>query len=234
MAGKTKAIILAAGLGARFTGHYIPKQFVEIDGKPILVYTLEKIESITDIDSIVLVINPKYEQVYHDIIRSYGFSKISTIIFGGETRQESVCAGIKEAEGAEFVMVHNGVCPLTPLNVIRNVLARARETREGVSAYIEVVDTIVRSADGKVGEYLDRSSLVKLQAPQAFPLELIRECHDRAIADGIGGVTNDAHLVTRYGHTMNLVRGSFANIKVTTTEDWMLARVILRAGDMGL
>jgi 2-C-methyl-D-erythritol 4-phosphate cytidylyltransferase len=227
MPNSTTAIVVAAGSGNRFSGHYIPKQFLEISRKPILAFTLETMQTVEEVDDVVLVINRDYEQLYHDIIRSYDFRKIKAIVYGGSTRQESICAGLNAASDAEYVVVQNAVCPMTSPDTIRRVLSKSLETGQGASAYIEVVDSIVASQDGVMTHFLNRRELSKLQAPQAFPLKLIRDCHERAHNDGIHDVSNDAFLLERYGHKLFLVRGEFVNIKITTTEDWILANAVL-------
>jgi len=226
MATKTKAIVIAGGMGNRFSGHYIPKQFVEINSKPILAFTLETMQSIRQISEIVMVINKNYEMLYEDIIRTYKIDRVRSV-YGGDTRQESIFNGLNAITDTDYVLVQNAVCPLTSPELIKAVLDTSIETDQAASAYIEVIDTIAKAHDNVIDEYLAKSSLVKLQAPQAFPYKLIKQCHEQAIADDLLNVTNDADLITRYGHKMHLVRGDFNNIKVTTTEDWLLAKVIL-------
>jgi 2-C-methyl-D-erythritol 4-phosphate cytidylyltransferase len=226
MSTVTKAIVLAGGLGVRFSEHYIPKQFIEIDSKPVLAYTLENVQQVSQVDGIILVVHNDYEKICRDIIRTYGIGNIE-VVYGGATRQESIYAGLQAARGADYVIVQNGVCPLTSPQLIEAVLRKSQETRNVASAYIEVVDTIAFAIDGVIDSCLDKSRLVKLQAPQACPYSVIMECHERAIADGLVGVANDAILVAHYGHRIHLVHGAFNNIKVTTTEDWLLVRAIL-------
>ena len=226
MATKTKVIVVAGGLGNRFSGHYIPKQFVEINTKPLLAYTLEAVQKNSQISETILVINKNYEMLYKDIIRTYKIDRVRSV-YGGRTRQESIFNGLTAISDTDYVLVQNAVCPLTSPELIKAVLDTSIETGQAASAYIEVVDTIARAHDEIIDECIIRSSLVKLQAPQAFPYEIIKKCHEKAIADGLTNVTNDAILITHYGYKMHLVRGDFNNIKVTTTEDWLLAKVIL-------
>jgi len=226
LAKVTKAIVIAGGMGGRFSGHYIPKQFVEINSKPILAFVLETIQSISEIAETILVINADYKKLYDDIIQTYNIQRVVPVP-GGDTRQESIGNGLKAAGQCDYVVIQNGVCPLTSKDLILNVLNQAVESNAGASAYVEVIDTVVSNKNGMVDEYLERSSLVKLQAPQAFPLSLIKTCHAQAVKDKLTNVTNDADLIHRYGYKMHLVKGAFNNIKVTTTEDWLLAKVIL-------
>jgi len=224
---KVRAIIIAGGVGSRFSGHYIPKQFVEVESKPILAFTLENVQSLEFIDEIVLVINKKYEELYKDIIKTYGLASVK-YVDGGSTRQESIRKGLEAVSGADFVMIQNGVCPMTSPKLMEKVIRKAIESGTGASSYVEIVDTVVEIENKKIHQYLDRSKLVKLQAPQVFDYQILKECHDKALAEGVEDVTNDADLLMRNGHDIHLVRGSFDNIKVTTTEDWLLAKSVLK------
>ena len=117
---------------------------------------------------------------------------------------------------------------MTPKHLIEAVLEKCYQTNEPVGAYTEVVGgAIVTMHDDFVEQCLDISSLARLQAPQAFPYELILHCHQQALAEGLTHTNTDAKLVTHYGHKMHLVRGSFQNVKVTTTEDWLLVQAVV-------
>src|SRR5437588_781295 len=127
MAGRVSAIILAGGSGSRFTGSFIPKQFVQVRGKPILAYILETYERLTQIDDVTLVVNPRYEQLYYDIVNTYGCLKVRRLVAGGDTRQASSAAGLAKLEPCEIVVVQDGVRPFSSPRVIMEAVETARQ-----------------------------------------------------------------------------------------------------------
>jgi len=222
-----KVLLLSGGKGNRFSNHFIPKQFVEINHKPIMVYALENIQRAPEIDSVVIVINENYKQLCEDILKTYKIEKFEAFIEGGTTRQESTFKGLCYLKDTDYVVVQNAVCPLSRPTLFSSVIAKSTNTNESATAFIEVVDTVVKKSQNKLSQYFDRSQLVKIQSPQVFPYQLIKECHERAVNDGILNITNDVHLIDHYGYPVHLVRGDFENIKITTMVDWFVANEIL-------
>ena len=137
----TRAIVIAGGVGNRFSGHFIPKQFVEIEGKPVIAFTLQNVLQVPEIKEVVLVINKDYEQLYKDILKTYKLDGIRCI-YGGLTRQQSIKSGIREAAGSDYVVVQNAVCPLTEPKLISEVLNQTISKNISTSAYIDVIDTV--------------------------------------------------------------------------------------------
>src|SRR5206468_9553457 len=111
--GRTSAIVLAGGKGSRCTGTLVPKQFLQLRGKPIVAYVLETYESLPLIDDVTLVINAQYEQLYYDILDTYRFFKVRRVVAGGPTRQASSAAGLAATPPCEIVVVQDGVRPFT-------------------------------------------------------------------------------------------------------------------------
>jgi len=221
-----RAIIVAGGSGSRFTGSFFPKQFVQVKGKPILAYILETYQNLSLIDDIVLVINRRYEQLYYDIVDTYGFFKVRRIVPGGQTRQASVAAGLASVEPCEIIVMQDGVRPFTSARVIMEAVELARKVG-GANVMVRTLDTIVESRDGFIERIPDRTYFYNGQAPQAFRYEILMEAHRRAERDGLTDASDDAQLVLRIGGRIGVVEGSYANFKITTYEDFLFASALV-------
>jgi len=226
MSGRVSAIVLAAGSGSRFTGSFIPKQFVQVRGKPILAYVLETYQALSLVDDVTLVVNPRYEQLYYDIVDTYRFFKVKRMVHGGATRQESSAAGLAALDACEVVVVQDGVRPFTGPRVIMEAVETARRVG-GANVMVRTLDTIVEVRDGFIERIPERAHLYNGQAPQAFRHAVLVEAHRRAAADGIRDATDDAQLVLRAGGRVGLVEGSYANFKITTYEDYLFAESLV-------
>ena len=231
---KADAVIVSAGKGLRFTdGKSIKpdrgkKQFYFLEGKPILAHTLEKFETCPLIRSIFLVVGQEdMDYCLKEVIEAYRFKKVSQIVPGGKRRQESVKNGIDALpKDAEVVAIHDGVRPFVTKAMIEDSIHSAVRYGAVVLA-MPVKETIKMSnPDGTVLKTLDRESLWQIQTPQTFHVDVIREAHSRAIEDGFVG-TDDASLVERLGGKVHILTGSYANIKITTPEDLVLANLFL-------
>jgi len=232
-AAGVRAIILAGGSGSRFTGSFIPKQFVQVQGKPILAYVLETYESLPLIDDVTLVINRRYEQLYYDIVNTYGCVKVRRMVPGGATRQASSAAGLAAIEPCEIVVVQDGVRPFTSPRVVMEAVEVARQVG-GANVVVPTLDTIVECRDGLMARVPDRTYLFSGQAPQAFRYDVLAGAHRRAEEAGITTATDDAQLVLAAGGRVGVVEGAYSNFKITTYEDFLFASTLVeraRAGD---
>lgn len=224
----TSAVIVAAGKGKRM---YIDmnKQYVEIEGKPIIARTLQVFEECGMIDEIILVVNEQ-DIIYckKNIIDVYGFDKVKTLACGGEERQNSVYNGLAQVSGGcEIVLIHDGARPFVSEKCIIDSI-NAAEKHGAACLAVPVKDTIkVSDEEGFVHETLDRSTLWSVQTPQTFKYEIIMQAHKKALDEGFRG-TDDAVLVERMGIRSKLVMGSYDNIKITTQEDLLMAELIAR------
>jgi len=221
-----KAIIVAGGSGSRFTGSFFPKQFVQVKGKPILAYVLETYQNLSLIDEVTLVINRRYEQLYYDIVDTYGFFKVRQVVPGGPSRQASALAGLTSMDPCEIVIVQDGVRPFTSARVIMEAVEMARQVG-GANVMVPTLDTIVESRDGFIERIPDRTYFYNGQAPQAFRYEILMEAHRRAERDGLTDATDDAQLVLRIGGRIGVVEGSYSNFKITTYEDFLFASALI-------
>ena len=218
------AIILAGGSGARM-GADRPKQFLELDGRPLIRHTVEAFDRCKMIDSLVMVAASDSIKQVESLVGSCG--KLRTVVPGGRERQDSVASGLYAVpEDAQVVAVHDGARPLVTTEEIEATITAAREGGAAVIGH-PVSDTVKRADGDTVDETLDRSKLWVVQTPQAFQVDVIRLAHQKAKADGFLG-TDDTALVERLGQPVTLVEGSRDNLKVTHPGDLERAEDILR------
>ena len=223
------AIIVSAGKGHRFMNGK-KKQFLPLAGKPVLAHTLDPFERCPLINAVVLVVGQEdLDFCLKEIVEKYQYRKISRLVPGGESRQESVKHGIDAVpEDVEIVVIHDGVRPFVTQQMIEESVRSAMRFKAVVLG-LPVKDTIKTvTPEGKVLKTLDRGSLWQIQTPQAFQGRLIRDALNKAAEDGFLG-TDDASLVERMGVGVHVLPGSYANIKITTPEDLMLATLLLQA-----
>ena len=220
------AIIPCAGLGRRM-GQVIPKQFLEIQGKPLLIYTLDKFERCPEINRVVLVVPSDHIETARAMIERWGMNKVDKVIAGGEERQDSVANGLGELpEECGIVIVHDGVRPFVSTEKIQEVIAEAREKGAAILA-VPVKDTVKRGMDGCVEETLERESLWAVQTPQGFRTDWIKTAYEKARRDGYCG-TDDAALVERCGYRVTIVEGEERNVKITSPEDLEWAEFLVK------
>ncbi len=228
---KADALIVSAGKGHRFMGEK-KKQFYLLANKPILAHTLDKFEACPLIHSILLVVGEEdMDYSLKEIVEKYQYKKVSQIIPGGKRRQESVKNGLDLLpKNTEVVVIHDGVRPLVTREMIEESIRSAMRFRAVVFA-MPVKETIkVAHSDGTVLRTLERESLWQVQTPQSFQVDLIKKAYTRAFEDGFMG-TDDASLVERLGEKVYILPGAYANIKITTPEDLLLAKFLLQAED---
>jgi 2-C-methyl-D-erythritol 4-phosphate cytidylyltransferase / 2-C-methyl-D-erythritol 2,4-cyclodiphosphate synthase len=215
----------AAGRGQRF-GKPGNKVFEILGSKPIIAYSLQVFQDLQEIDEIVLVTGKNDVETADNIVRRFGFSKVSAIVVGGNERQDSVRIGLEHISG-EIVAIHDAARPLIDGESIRRSIEAAREHGAAIVA-VPVIDTIKSSGEGFVTGTEDRSRLVSVQTPQTFRTDLIRKAHDRALSESFYS-TDDSALVEWIGEKVAIVDGSYDNIKITTPSDM---RVVLTRLDL--
>lgn len=222
-------VIVAAGRGSRM-GTAESKQYLLLEGKPILVHTLEVFEQMKEVDAVVLVVGEGDEERCRKLLEDYSLHKVTAIVTGGAERQASVFRGLRALpEDMSWVMVHDGVRPFAESEDILACWEEARKSGAAVLA-MPVKDTIkVVDADGTIRSTPDRRSLWAIQTPQAFRLSLLLDAHERAERDGFTG-TDDAMLAERINHPVKVVAGSYRNIKITTPDDLEWAKAFLNNG----
>jgi 2-C-methyl-D-erythritol 4-phosphate cytidylyltransferase len=209
------AILVAAGRGERL-GLDHPKAFAKLGEDPLLAEPLRRLDDSEWVDAIVLVAPAGWEEPSILLAEELGCGKVSACVTGGETRADSVRAGLAEVpEDAVVVLVHDAARPLLPEAVIERVLAPLSDGWDGAVPGVPVSDTLKRvGADGAVLETVERDSLYAVQTPQAFPAEVLR----RALASGVEA-TDCAGLVEASGGRVKVVPGDPQLLKVTTADD---------------
>ena len=222
---KTIAIIVAGGSGTRF-GAQLPKQFLQLGDKPILMRTIETFWESGDATQEVIVTLPADQMVlWHRLCEKCGFAVPHRVVAGGETRWHSVknaLDSIGDTADVDVIAVHDGVRPLATADLIHRVLEAAR--RDGAAIPVVPLNDSVRQVTGDASHALDRSSLRAVQTPQAFDARLLLEAYKQPFDPTF---TDDASVVERYGHPVTLVDGDPQNLKITRPMDLALAEYLL-------
>ncbi len=205
------------------------KQFMDLGGRPLLAFTLERFELSPDIEGIILVVPPtKVDYCRDEIVKKYDLAKVEKVVAGGVRRQDSVRLGLEATEGHyPLVLIHDGVRPLVAPDLINRIVKAANQYRAVIPA-LTARETI-KEADraGLVVKTHDRRTLWLVQTPQAFRYEDIFEGHRRALEENWEEMTDDALLMERMGVPVNIIEGSEENIKITTPQDLELARFLV-------
>lgn len=231
---KTVAIVLAAGSGKRM-GTSTKKQYLLLEDKPILYYSLKAFEE-SFIDEIILVTSAEdISYVDENIVKKYGFKKVSSIIGGGAQRYNSVLNGINAVDTADYIFIHDGARPMINDEIL-NRAYDAVSTFEACVVGMPSKDTVkIASPDGFVSETPNRNLVWNIQTPQVFAFDLIKKAYNDVIGrekelleKGIN-ITDDAMVLETYnGHKIKLVEGSYDNIKVTTPEDMKVLENLIK------
>lgn len=225
---ETVVIIPAAGQGRR-TKTPLRKQFLPLNGRPILAHTLARFEELDAVDGAIVVV-PKGLTKYckECIVEKYGLSKVFRIVLGGRSRQDSVRNGMKVIpEGCSIVLVHDGVRPLVSKRHICDSIECAKRYGAAVLA-VKAKETLkLTSDDLTVIKTVERSGIWLAQTPQVFKYSILKQAYDRAYGDGFYG-TDEASLVERMGIKVRIIEGSYRNMKITTKEDIEMAELILK------
>ncbi|MBJ6751743.1 2-C-methyl-D-erythritol 4-phosphate cytidylyltransferase [Geomonas anaerohicana] len=226
---RTFALIPAAGMGKRM-GAGSNKQYLMLDGMPILARTVQTFQEADCIDAIYLV-SPEQEIPFcrSEVVERYGFTKVRAIVPGGSERQHSVYNGLRaidDIQPDDVVLIHDGVRPFVSVQMLEDAVAAARKGGACVVA-VPVKDTVKVVREGVVTATPPRETLWLAQTPQGFRYSLIRAAHDQAAAAGFLG-TDDASLMEWQGQPVRVVQGDYRNIKITTPEDMILAEAFLK------
>lgn len=226
---ETVAVIPAAGAGLRMGGDRA-KQFLDLDGRPLLAVTLQQFQQCGAIRRVILVVpEAEVDPCREEIVGKYGFTKVEQVLAGGSRRQDSVRIGIEASKGKEeLVLIHDGVRPLIEPDLIERVVAAAK-THGAVITALPAKETVKEVDDrGIIRETRDRNRIWLAQTPQVFRYEDILSAHQKAAREGWEDATDDAFLLERMGIPVKIIEGLEDNIKVTTPHDLELARALLR------
>lgn len=214
------AIIVAGGKGTRIKSK-LPKQFLELTGKPILLHTLEAFYRYSENITIVLVLPEDDFVIWNDICKKFNFTKPILLQKGGETRFQSVKNGLEKITGPGLVAIHDGVRPLVSEDIIGASFRLAAVHQSAVAA-VRLKESI-RMTDQDNTKAMDRSRFRLIQTPQTFSIDLIKQAYQ--LKEDVT-MTDDASVVEKLGHTISLFEGSYENIKITTPEDLIVAEAL--------
>lgn len=229
------ALILAAGTGSRMGNTDKPKQFLPIYGKPLMVHTIEAFEINDNVDAIVISTNEEYIDDVKVMCKQYDLSKVKAVVAGGETRQISVFNGLKGvqsigATGDDIVIIHDSARPLISQKIINDNIEVCKQFG-AVDTVIKASDTIVHSSNEQtIADIPPRKELYQGQTPQTFKMSIIMGAHEAVKNQNIPNVTDDTKLVLLQGIDVHLVEGDKLNFKITTFDDLMMLKALLKIG----
>lgn len=225
---KISAVIVAAGMGKRMERNY-NKQYIKLEGVPILAHTAIQFQNHPHIDEVVIVVGQgEVEYCRENIVEKNNLQKVKMIVEGGKERYHSVYNGIKAvSEECELVLIHDGARPFVTREIINESIASANTYGCSIVG-MPVKDTIkVIDEEGFVKDTPKRDQLWLVQTPQTFKKDLILQAHQKREKEDLA-VTDDAMLVEALGRRVKMIRGDYENIKITTPEDLEVGRVILK------
>lgn len=225
------AIIFAGGTGQRMNISSKPKQFLELNGKPIIIYTLEHFERHDMIDGIIVVCVKEWINYCRELVERFNIKKIKAIIPGGETGFLSRYEGIKEAarlyEEDTICLMHDGVRPLIDQDIISRNIITVQQKGSAVTVAPAIETIAIKDNGNKVGQIIDRSKCQMAKAPQSFILRDLLQAHVQAVKSGMRDCIDTAYLMQQSGYDVYTVEGSSQNIKITTPTDYYTFKAIM-------
>lgn len=234
------ALIFAGGVGRRMNSGNVPKQFLELDGKPVIIHTVEHFEKHPMIDSIVVVMVEDWIGRFNDMIEEFGITKVISVVPGGSTGQESIRNGLFEIERLSpvspeevTVLIHDGVRPLINEKVITDNINCVKKYGNAITVVPSIETVIEIDDDGDIFKVADRSCYRLARAPQSFILSDILAAHRRSLEDGTDYIIDSAMLMRHYGAILHTVEGPMENIKITTPMDYIVFKAMAKARENG-
>jgi 2-C-methyl-D-erythritol 4-phosphate cytidylyltransferase/2-C-methyl-D-erythritol 2,4-cyclodiphosphate synthase len=227
MNNKIRVIVLSAGIGRRFGSP--DKVFIELEGKPIFIWSAEIFEKLEEVDYLWIVTRKEMIEKVKYYLNKFNFKKVEGIVEGGLERQDSVYNALKSLpEDTNIVLIHDAARPLLSKELVIRLLNAMKSHIDGVIPVVSLNDTIKWiKKGGVIGGTLNRDILKAVQTPQIFWFERIMEVYKKAYKEGFYG-TDDASLIERYGGTIIAVQGEESNIKITTKDDFKKIKLILK------
>lgn len=228
----TTALIFAGGTGKRMNTRSKPKQFLEIHGKPIIIYTLEHFEYHEGVEHIVVVCVKEYIEELKGLLKRFGITKVKRIVPGGETGHDSIYQGLlameEFAQKDDIVLIHDGVRPLINEELITMNINAVKKYGNAITCEADK-ESQIRSFDGKtVSEMPPRDQMYTAKAPQSFYYGDIRPLYDMAMNDGIKCI-DSAHLCSLYHKKLHMVKSTSNNMKITEPADFYICRALYDA-----
>lgn len=224
------AVIFAGGVGKRMGNIELPKQFIDISGKPIIIHTLEIFEKSEAIDGIIIASVEEWIDYLDNLLKQYNITKVKSIVPGGETGQMSIFNGIKMAyelyPNNSIVLIHDGVRPFIDAELIELNIANAREKGSSISSVLATETFVLTNENNDILNIPERKNSLIAKAPQTFILQDIYDVHIKAQKDGIFNSIDSCTLMNLYNKKLSVVMTDYDNIKITTPKDIALAESI--------
>jgi 2-C-methyl-D-erythritol 4-phosphate cytidylyltransferase len=226
------ALIFAGGAGIRMNALAKPKQFLELHGKPVIVYTLEHFERHEMIDSIVVVCLESWMKECKILLQRHNIGKVSQIVAGGDTGHNSIYRGLKSLETVcgddDIVLIHDGVRPLITGELITSNIEKVRESGTAITAE-PMTESVIESTDGEtIARVPNRDCMYVAKAPQSFYYGMIRDVYEKAHSENVNAI-DSAHLLSIFGYGMHTVKSTPNNMKITTPTDYYIFRALYEA-----
>ncbi len=225
------AIILAGGTGVRMRTKGLPKQFLSLYGKPIIVYTLETFENCPLVDQIIIPCNKDWIKHMEGLVKKYNITKVKAVVSGGADRSMSVVNGLRaigEADPLDLVLIHDGVRPLVKEETILENIRVAAEKGNAMTVKRNIETVVITESDSaKIDDFKNRDNTYTLTAPQTFHTKECLEIYEKAMADGMEIPLDTSLLYGKLGKDIFLVVEEGLNLKITTPEDFYYLRSYL-------
>ena len=230
------AIIIAGGIGARM-GQDLPKQFINVCDKPVLIYTLESFQKHPQVDAIELVCIDGWHEIVWAYAKQFNITKLKWIVSGGKTGQESIRNGVYGLEGKanpdDNIIIHDGIRPLVEPSVLSDVISKCSQYGNAVTSmpYNEQIFVINEDDETTTNKYIPRETLRRVSTPQAYRFDLLDEKYHEAYEKEIGiyGSHYTNTMMVELGVTLHFAAGSDKNIKLTTKDDLEMFKAYLKA-----
>ena len=228
------AVIFAGGNGTRMKTKNMPKQFLEVNGKSIIIYTLEKFQNSGVIDKIIVVCLKEWIEHLKHLLDKHNITKVVEVVPGGDCGQESIYNGLVAANNykesdKDIVLIHDGVRPIIDDNLIKSNIEMVKKRSSAITC-AECKETIfIEDNISEIKDIIDRKSCKVARAPQSFYLKEILDVHQQAIIDGNTDTIDSCTLMRLYGKKLSIVMGEQDNIKITTPQDYFIFEALLNA-----
>ena len=225
------AVIFAGGSGLRMHTKSRPKQFLDLNGKPIIIYTLELFDNHPQIDAIVVACIENWIPFLEKQLRKFEITKVIKVVPGGETGQQSIYNALCAAENAgtddSIVLIHDGVRPLITEQTITDNINKVKQSGSCITCIPATETLVVRQTDGSL-EIPSRADSLIARAPQSFFLKDIIAAHRLALAEGRNDFIDSCTMMSQYGYKLGTIIGPMENIKITTPTDFFVLRAMMK------
>lgn len=225
------ALILAGGVDQKFQME-IPKQFVNVNNRPIISYTMEVFQKHQEIDAIAIACLNGWQELVKSYAKQFNIDKLQWIVPGGTRGQDSSYNGVMKlnevCQPGDLVIIHDSIRPLVSEELITDSIVTCRKEGMGVSA-VHSMDTIMRSTDGKTGiESISRYEVMRVQTPQTYRFDFLYNAHQQALKVGIKGQVDTNSMISKLGEKIIFSKGSDFNLKINTVEDVEMFKALYR------